>query len=60
MRYSNVTMPAMGYELAPNVITSEDLESRLGPVYKKLHLQTGQLEALTGIAGTFWKAACRR
>jgi len=45
----------MGYELAPNVVTSEDLESRLAPVYQKLHLQAGQLEALTGIAERrFW------
>ena len=50
MRYSKVTIPAMGYELAPNVVTSEDLESRLAPVYQKLRLQPGQLEALTGIA----------
>jgi 3-oxoacyl-[acyl-carrier-protein] synthase III len=55
MRYSKVTIPAMGYELAPNVVTSEDLESRLAPIYRKLHLQAGQLEALTGIAERrFW------
>lgn len=55
MRYANVIIPAIGYELAPNVVTSEDLESRLGPVYQKLHLQPGQLEALTGIAERrFW------
>ena len=58
MRYSKVTIPAMGYELAPNVVTSEDLESRLAPVYQKLHLQPGQLEALTGIAERrFWDPA---
>ena len=55
MRYSKVKIASMGYELAPNVVTSEDLESRLLPVYQKLHLQTGQLEALTGIAERrFW------
>jgi 3-oxoacyl-[acyl-carrier-protein] synthase III len=55
MRYTKVTIPAMGYELAPNVVTSEDLESRMEPVYQKLHLQAGQLEALTGIAERrFW------
>lgn len=55
MRYSKVIIPALGYELAPNVVTSEDLESRLEPVYQKLHLQPGQLEALTGIAERrFW------
>jgi 3-oxoacyl-[acyl-carrier-protein] synthase-3 len=50
MRYSNVSIAGFGYELAPNVITSEDLEDRLEPVYKALHLQPGQLEALTGIS----------
>ena len=55
MRYSKVKIAAMGYELAPHVVTSEDLEVRLSPVYQKLHLQTGQLEALTGIAERrFW------
>lgn len=55
MRYSNVTIAAFGYELAPNVVTSDDLEKRLAPVYEKLHIQPGQLEALTGIAERrFW------
>jgi acyl-CoA:acyl-CoA alkyltransferase len=49
MKYSNVNIEAFGYELAPNVVTTEDLEARLNPVYKKLHLKPGQLEALTGI-----------
>jgi acyl-CoA:acyl-CoA alkyltransferase len=55
MRYSKVSICALGYELAPHVVTSEDLESRLAPVYQKLHLQPGQLEALTGITERrFW------
>ncbi len=36
--------------MAPHVISSEDLEARLDPVYKALHLKPGQLEALTGIS----------
>ena len=55
MLYKNVFLTGMGYELAPNVVTSDDLEQRLRPVYEKLHLQSGQLEALTGIAERrFW------
>ncbi len=50
MQYSNVRLASFGYELAPNVVASEDLEDRLAPVYETLHLQPGQLEALTGIA----------
>ena len=49
MRYENVYIDAFGYELAPNVVTSDDLEDRLAPLYDALHLQKGQLEALTGI-----------
>lgn len=57
MRYSNVNIAGFGYELAPNIVTSEDLEHRLSPIYQKLHLQPGQLEALTGIGERrFWDA----
>jgi len=49
MRFSNVYIESIGYELAPNVVDSSDLETRLEPVYNKLHFQPGQLEALTGI-----------
>jgi acyl-CoA:acyl-CoA alkyltransferase len=49
MRYKKVTIESIGYELAPNVVTAEDLESRLAPLYDRLHLKPGQLEQLTGI-----------
>jgi 3-oxoacyl-[acyl-carrier-protein] synthase-3 len=55
MRWLDVCIDAMGYELAPNVITSKNLEKRLTPLYEALHLQPGQLEALTGIRERrFW------
>ena len=49
MLYSNVWIESFGYELAPNVVTADDIENRLGAVYEALHLQKGQLEAITGI-----------
>lgn len=49
MKYSNVYIDSFGYELAPVVVSSKDLENRLESVYKKMRLSTGQLEALTGI-----------
>ena len=49
MRYKNVNIAAIGYELAPNVVTAEDIEARLEPLYEALHLKPGQLEQLTGI-----------
>ena len=54
MRYSRVFVDAIGYELAPVVVTSTELESRLRPVYEKLRIAEGQLEALTGIVERRW------
>jgi len=55
MKYTNVYINSFGYELPPNVVTSEDLESRLASLYEALHFQKGQLEALTGIhERRFW------
>lgn len=60
MRYTKVNIAGIGYELAPNVVTSEDLENRLSPAYEKLFLQKGQLEALSGIAERrFWDRGTR-
>lgn len=54
MKYSNVYITSFGYELAPNVITSDDLEDRLTPLYDTLHLKKGQLAAITGIQERRW------
>jgi 3-oxoacyl-[acyl-carrier-protein] synthase-3 len=54
MKYSNVYIEAFGYEIAPVVVSSAELESRLAPVYDALHLGPGQLEALTGIVERRW------
>jgi acyl-CoA:acyl-CoA alkyltransferase len=54
MKYSRVQMESIGYELPPVVITSEDLEHRLMPMYDALHIAPGQLQALTGISERRW------
>ncbi len=54
MRYSRVHMESIGYELPPVVVTSDDLESKLAPMYDALHIAPGQLEALTGITERRW------
>jgi len=55
MIYKNVFLDAFGYELPPNVVTSDDLETRLASVYEALRFQHGQLEAITGIRERrFW------
>lgn len=54
MNYSRVFIDAIGYELPPVVVTTTELEARLRPVYHDLHIQEGQLEALTGIVERRW------
>jgi 3-oxoacyl-[acyl-carrier-protein] synthase-3 len=54
MKYTKAHIEAIGYELAPVVVTSEELEERLEPLYDKLHVPMGSLEALTGIAERRW------
>ena len=49
MRYKKVFIASIGYELPPYILTSEDIESRLAPLYEALHINKGQLEALTGV-----------
>lgn len=60
MKYTKVSLASFGYELPPNVVTSEDLEKRLAPLYDALHFQKGQLESLTGIRERrFWDPGFR-
>ncbi|MDE2509854.1 MAG: 3-oxoacyl-ACP synthase III, partial [Elusimicrobia bacterium] len=54
MRYSRVMLNGLAYELAPNVVTSSELEKRVEPVYRALRFPIGQLEALTGIRERRW------
>ena len=54
MKYSRVYIESVGYELAPIVVTSDEIENRLKPVYDALHIAPGQLEALTGIKERRW------
>lgn len=54
MKYTKVTLDGLAYELAPNVVTSSELEKRIQPVYDALRFQVGQIEALTGIKERRW------
>jgi 3-oxoacyl-[acyl-carrier-protein] synthase-3 len=55
MRYTRARIEAITYELAPNVVTSVELEQRLAPALKRLGIPIGQLEAMTGIRERrFW------
>lgn len=52
--FNHTVIESIGYQLPPHVITSEDLEEQLEPLYRKLHLQKGQLTAITGIEERRW------
>jgi len=54
VNYSKVYIESLGYELAPVVVTSSELEARLEPLYRSLFLAPGQLQALTGIRERRW------
>jgi 3-oxoacyl-[acyl-carrier-protein] synthase-3 len=60
MRYSRVCLQSFGYELPPVVLSSDELEERLAPVYERLKLPVGRLELMTGIKSRrFWKPGTR-
>ncbi len=49
MRYQHVCIEAIAAELPPHVVTSDEIEARLQPVYERLSLPAGRLELMTGI-----------
>ena len=49
MRFKNVYIESLGYHLPENIVTSDDLEQRLSPLYEKLKLPFGRLEMMSGI-----------
>lgn len=49
MRYHRVHLESFGYEIPEQVISSEEIEERLAPYYKKNRIPEGRLEQLTGI-----------
>src|SRR5438105_4939019 len=55
MRYSNVCIESIGYELPKHVVTSAEIEARLSPLYDRLQLPYGRLELMSGIRERrFW------
>ena len=50
MHFQNVCVEALSYTLPPHVVTSEEIEEQLEPIYERLGLQVGRLELMTGIA----------
>ncbi len=55
MRFEDVCIEAMAYELPPESWSSEDIETKLGSLYERLRLPHGRLELMTGIKERrFW------
>jgi 3-oxoacyl-[acyl-carrier-protein] synthase III len=55
MRYRRVCLYPPAYEAPPHVVTSETLEKRLAPLYRRLKLPEGRLELMSGIRQRrFW------
>lgn len=49
MRYQNVCLESVAYVLPDQVVSSADIETRLAPLYERLHLPEGRLELISGI-----------
>src|SRR3954464_12117452 len=49
MRYQHVCIESLGYTIPDEIITSDDIEARLAPLYSRLKLPEGRLELMSGI-----------
>jgi len=57
MQYQNVCLEAVSFTLPDETVTSEEIERRLEPLYRRLRLPEGRLELMTGIRERrFWEA----
>jgi 3-oxoacyl-[acyl-carrier-protein] synthase-3 len=55
MLYQNVCLEAISYILPDEIVTSDEIEARLEPLYLRLKLPQGRLELMTGIKERrFW------
>lgn len=55
MRYQGVCVESLAYTLPDEIVTSDELEDRMAPLYDRLRLPPGRLELITGIRERrFW------
>lgn len=55
MHFEKVFIEGLGYQLPDNVVTSDEIENRLAPLYDRLKLPQGRLELMSGIQERrFW------
>lgn len=56
-RYEKVCLESFGYTLPDEIVTSDEVERRLEPLYRRLRLPPGRLELMSGIRERrFWPA----
>lgn len=57
MRFQHVCLEAVACSLPPHVLTSDEIETRLAPVYDRLGFPAGRLEMMSGIRERrYWPA----
>src|SRR6478752_9435958 len=49
MNYQHVCLESLGYAIPEEIVTSDDIERRLEPLYQRLRLPEGRLELMSGI-----------
>ena len=55
MKFKNAIISSFAYHLPEQIMTSEEIEERLSPLYERLKLPTGRIELMTGIKERrFW------
>lgn len=55
MRYQNVCIESFGYTVPQEIVSTDEIERRLEPLYTRLRLPAGRLELMTGIGERrFW------
>lgn len=50
MRFAKTHLESLGFGIPEEVVTSDEIEARLAPLYHRLRLPAGRLELMTGIA----------
>ena len=49
MHYRHVCLESLGYAIPDEIVTSDEIERRLAPLYGRLKLPEGRLELMSGI-----------
>src|SRR5207248_5302045 len=49
MRYNHVCIESLAYTLHDEIVSSDEIEARLAPLYRRLKLPEGRLELMSGI-----------